>query len=231
MGISYYPMLAQNSSIVKGYYLTHEGDSIVGQINTSNTSAYQLRFRCPPDQNWQLLKPKDVAKARGEDGFSVVTQDVRNEDTLIMVFVQKILQGYCELYEVDITNLSTTYFVGKAGQERIIKLNKLSFLPQSEVFLGEHFYQYSHKGLQCNSASLVRYFTKINNICAAKAGEKPVFLKKVKPRFGIGFNASYYAIQPQSSSEWLLSGNFRKIYHPGGSIFVRTDIIPAFLLF
>ncbi len=218
---------AQNPNIVSGYYISTAGDSILGQIDLSKTSGADLRFKAAGEKKWRDLDAREVARAGGDKGLSIIPREIRIEQDTERVFVQKVIGGGYNLYQGKAAKSGAVYYINSKGNETFVRLNKLGYDTQLKTMLAPCSQHVQSQKVRYTSNALQQYIAEINR--CAFPGEQPyTYHRPLRSRFGIGLNAFYYTIQPVVTKSDISYGTYKRINKPGVGLSFRYDIIPAF---
>jgi len=221
---------AQNPNIIAGYYISAQGDSLVGQINISKINDNVLLFRAFGEKHWKKLSADEVKEAAGDRGLHIISKEVRLADTTEQVLLQKMVAGRFNLYEGNSKKWGNVFFIHSEGTEKLTKVNKLGFKPQLEVLLGECSHQTKVKNVQYSSNSLARYLTEVNR-CVQPDSPAFVFRQPIKPRFGIGLNTFFYTINPEVRDGGYFFGDYHRVNRWSAGVSARLKISPALSVF
>ena len=69
---------AQNPNLMPGYYITPQGEKVIGTLNITKWRDNTLKFKSAGYKHWKKLRPADVHEAGSDSGLSFLTQGVKS---------------------------------------------------------------------------------------------------------------------------------------------------------
>lgn len=113
------------SSLIDGFLVTNDGDTLVGKFKIKNpTTASRICFFILPNSSKVEKKiPDEIKLYRLSNGKYYVTKDYETKGIKTKVFMEYLLQGKVDIYYFR-DNSGDHYFIEKEGEGRMIELSE-----------------------------------------------------------------------------------------------------------
>ncbi len=223
-------LLAQNTDITSGYYISSQGDSLSGQIHIGDIRHNVLKFRVSKNDPWTFLSPQLIKEASGENNVHILPQEIRTSEEPEYIFIQKVVEGGYSLYKGYTVKGSTLFFALMKEGKTMVKINPFGYESQLKALLDSCGQHITTRSLRYNTASLSRCFAQANQ-CAYPDKKTSSIKNKFKSQFGMGLSTFYYNINPVVGRNNYFSGDYHNINRFSGGISARLRIRPALSVF
>ncbi len=218
---------AQNPNLMPGYYITPQGEKVIGTLNITKWRDNILKFKSAGNKHWKKLRPADVQEAGSDSGLSFLTQGVINQGDSSRIFLLKMVDGRYSLYEGKTKNRRTLFFIQIANRKGLIALKPLLLAIQLQT-LFKDCPEPGPTNPKYTRITLIRYVKALNE-CKFKDQVVTTFDRKFKLEMALGVNAFYYHINPittQIQYGSLVAGEYHDINRVRGGIMAKINIAP-----